>query len=179
MALLHLAPRLGDLAHNCTLVETAITTGAARGVYWAVTPELCLCGYEFSGCIGTAWIGLQPDYWVEHICRVAARERITVFLSHPEQDRGTAKLHNTVFVIAANGAIIGMHQKVHVVPVAEAWATPATTVAPVLVSGVHAGIPVCADAYTPPIARHLQEQGAQLLVSPAAWGPWPHGPGDA
>jgi predicted amidohydrolase len=25
----------------------------------------------------------------------------------------------------------------------------------------------------------LQEQGAQPPVSPAAWGPWPHGPGDA
>jgi predicted amidohydrolase len=144
-----------------------------------VTPELCLCGYEFSDGIGTGWIEPQPDAWVRQLCRVAARERITVFLSHPERDRDTAKLHNSVFVIAPDGTIIGTHRKVHVVPSAEAWATPATTVAPVVVSGINVGILVCADAYTPPIARRLQEQGAQLLVSPAAWGPWPHGPGDA
>jgi predicted amidohydrolase len=52
VALLHLAPRLGDLAYNCALVETAITTATTCGADWAVTPELCLCGYEFSSCIG-------------------------------------------------------------------------------------------------------------------------------
>jgi predicted amidohydrolase len=52
-------------------------------------------------------------------------------------------------------------------------------VAPVPVAGVRVSILVCADAYTPPIARRLQEQGAQLLALPAAWGPWPHAAGDA
>jgi predicted amidohydrolase len=42
--------------------------------------------------------------------------------------------------------------------------------------GVNVGILICADAYTPPLARRLQAQGAQLLVSSAAWDPWPHGP---
>jgi N-carbamoylputrescine amidase len=179
VALLHLAPRLGDLAYNCALVETAITSAATWGADWVVTPELCLCGYDFCSCIGTTWIEPPPDTWVQQICRVAARERITVFLSHPERDRDMAMLHNTVLVIAADGTIIGTHRKVHVIPVAEARATPATTVAPVVVAGVHVGILVCADAYTALIARSLQEQGAQLLVSPTAWGPWPHGPGEA
>jgi predicted amidohydrolase len=63
--------------------------------------------------------------------------------------------------------------------VAEACAAPATIVAPVVVVGAHVGILVCVDAYTPQIARRLQEQGAQPLESPATWGPWPHEPGDA
>jgi N-carbamoylputrescine amidase len=35
---------------------------------------------------------------------------------------------------------------------------------------------ICADAFTSEIARNLQAQGAQLLVSSAAWAPGQHGP---
>jgi len=35
---------------------------------------------------------------------------------------------------------------------------------------------ICADAYTSEIAKSLQNQGAQLLVSSAAWAPGQHGP---
>jgi len=179
IALLHLAPRLGDLEYNCQLVETAASTAAALGAEWVMTPELCLCGYQFPHRIGTAWVAPHPDPWMERVRRVAARLRITMFLSHPERDRHTDKLYNTVFVIAADGAIIGAQRKVHVIPGAEAWATPGDTVVPVRVPPVLVGILVCADAYTPALAGRLQAQGAQLLVSSAAWGPWPHGPDGA
>jgi predicted amidohydrolase len=35
---------------------------------------------------------------------------------------------------------------------------------------------ICADAFTSDIARNLRAQGAQLLVSSAAWAPGHHGP---
>jgi predicted amidohydrolase len=35
---------------------------------------------------------------------------------------------------------------------------------------------ICADAYTSEIAKNLLNQGAQLLVSSAAWAPGLHGP---
>jgi len=38
------------------------------------------------------------------------------------------------------------------------------------------GVLICADAYSPGIARSLKAQGAQLLVSSAAWAPGFHGP---
>ena len=38
------------------------------------------------------------------------------------------------------------------------------------------GLLICADAYTPTIATNLKAQGAQMLVSAAAWGPGMHGP---
>ena len=33
------------------------------------------------------------------------------------------------------------------------------------------GVLVCADSYNSDIAQELKDQGAELLVSPAAWGP--------
>ena len=38
------------------------------------------------------------------------------------------------------------------------------------------GILVCVDAYSAGIAQSLQAQGAELLVSSAAWAPAHHGP---
>ena len=53
IAMLHLAPRLGDLAYNRHLVSHAVTTAAGLGAEWVLTPELCLCGYKFSRCLST------------------------------------------------------------------------------------------------------------------------------
>jgi predicted amidohydrolase len=151
VALLHLAPRPGDLASNRRLVETAVTTAAGLGASWILTPELCICGYAFADQIGTDCIVPPPDPWMKDFCQLVARPHVTVFLSHPEQDPQTATLHNSVFVMAADGTI------------------PAEPFRRV-------GILICADAYSPGIAQSLQAQGAQLLVSSAAWASGLHGP---
>ena len=177
IALLHLAPIPGDLAYNRRLVETAVTTAAGLGAAWILTPELCICGYEFADRIGTEWILPQPDPWMTHFCQLVARLRVTVFLSHPERDRQTDKLHNTVFVITADGTLVGKHRKINVVlPGAESWSSPGEQVAPVPVHPVSVGILICADACSLGIAGSLKAQGAQLLMSAAAWGPGPHEP---
>ncbi len=176
IAMLHLAPRLGDLTHNRALVTSAVTRAAQLGADWVLTPELCLAGYQFSGCLGTDWIVPQPDAWMTAFCTQVARLQVTVFLAHVEREAQTDQLYNTVFVIGRNGAILGKHRKVNIVPVAEAWSSRGDRVVPLMVPPVMVGILLCADAYTPGPARLLQAQGAQLLVSAAAWGPWPHGP---
>jgi N-carbamoylputrescine amidase len=176
IALLYLAPTLGALAYNCGLLETAVATAADRGTHWVLTPELCLCGYQFAGRIGTAWIAPCPDQWIDRVRQVAARRRIAVFLSHPERESHTGRLFNTVCVIDADGAIVGTHRKVQVIPHSEAGSSPGTAGAPIALPPIRVGILICADAYTPRLAARWKDQGAQLLVSAAAWGPWPHGP---
>jgi predicted amidohydrolase len=46
-------------------------------------------------------------------CQLAARLHVTVFLSYPEQGPQTATLHNSVFVIAADGIILGTDLKIN------------------------------------------------------------------
>ncbi|HEX5532100.1 MAG TPA: carbon-nitrogen hydrolase family protein [Methylomirabilota bacterium] len=177
-AFLHLAPVAGDLAHNRRLVESAVTTAAGLGATWLITPELCITGYSFADAIGTEWIREAPDAWTSDFCRLVARLGVTVFLSHPERDPGTGALHNSVLVIAPDGRVLGTHRKINTQPVgSEAWSTPGTLAAPIAVPPVGpVGILVCADAYSPWIAKSLRAQGARLLVSPAAWAPGLHGP---
>lgn len=178
IALLHLAPVPGDLPHNRRLIETAVTTAAGLGATWIVTPELSICGYSFADTIGTDWIVPQPDLWMTHMCQLAGRLRVTVFLSHPERDRQSQKLYNSVFVIAPDGTIRGKHRKIHTLRVgSESWSTPGEQVAAVPVEPFsRVGMLICADVHSLELCRNLKAQGAQLVVSPAAWAPGLHGP---
>jgi 5-aminopentanamidase len=178
IALLHLAPLPAELTYNRRLVEAAVTTAAGLGASWVLTPELCICGYTFVDRIGTDWIVPQPDPWMTHFCQLVARLRVTVFLSHPERDRQTGKLYNTVFVIAADGTIVGKHRKINTLRVgSESWSSPGEQIIPLPVHPFRrVGILICADACSLEIARSLQAQEVQLLVSSAAWAPGLYGP---
>jgi predicted amidohydrolase len=178
IALLHLAPVPGDLAGNRLLVETAVDAAADHGAGWILTPELCVCGYAFADLIGTDWIRPQPDAWVQALCRRAAQRNATLFLAHPEKDRRTAKLHNTVFVIGPDGRIRGRHRKIQTLKVgSEAWSSPGSRVRPIPAAPFgKVGVLICADAYPDWIAKRLKDDGAQILASAAAWAPGLYGP---
>lgn len=178
IALLHLAPIPGDLIENRQLIERAISVAAHSGASWIITPELCVCGYTFTNRIGTDWIMPQPDRWMTRMCHIAASLRVTIFLSHPERDPRSNILYNTVFVITSDGAIAGRHRKINTLPTgSESWSTSGNHVAPVSVPPFSdVGILICADAFSPGIAKSLAEQGAKMLISSAAWAPGFHGP---
>jgi predicted amidohydrolase len=178
IAFLHLAPVPGDLVHNRRAIETAIVRAAQQGATWIITPELAICGYTFADTLGTDWIEPQPDQWVSSLCRLMAQLRVTLFLSHPERDSKTDTLYNSLFVITADGCVIGSHRKINALRVgSEAWSSPGNRAEPIALSPVgHVGLLICADAYTPAIANNLKAHGAQILVSSAAWAPGLHGP---
>jgi predicted amidohydrolase len=178
VALLHLAPKPGALAHNRRLIERGIAAAADRGAAWVLTPELGVCGYTFADRIGTGWILPQPDGWVQGLCRLAARRCLTLFLSHPERDPRSGRLYNSLFVITPDGALGGRHRKVNTLRVgSESWSTPGEEMTAVVVPPIGAvGLLICADAYSPEHCRSLKARGVRLLVSAAAWAPGHHGP---
>lgn len=178
IAFLHLAPTPGDISGNRCLVEQAILTAAERGASWVLTPELVVCGYSFTDRIGTDWIMPQPDPWMKKMGRLAASLRVTLFLSHPEQDPRTGMLHNSLFVLTEKSALAGLHRKIHTLRVgSESWSTPGTAIMPIPAPPLdRVGLLICADAYSPTLATRLHQQGAQVLVSAAAWAPGHHGP---
>lgn len=178
VALLHMAPVPGDITGNRLMVEKAVSTAAAHNAHWIVTPELCTSGYGFSELIGTDWIHPQPDEWMEGICRRAAKLGVTVFLSQAEKDPQTGKLYNTVFIIGADGTLLGKHRKIRTLKVAsEKWSTPGEKAVPVPVHPFgNVGILICADAFPPWIANQLKKGGAEILISPASWNKGQYGP---
>jgi len=178
IAFLHLAPFAADPARNRRLIEDAVAVAAGEGAGWILTPELCVTGYTFSDTIGTEWIEPAPDAWTRALSVTVARLGVTLFLSHPERDGESGALHNSLLVIGPDGGVRGAHRKINTLPTgSEAWSTPGTLAAPVRVEPVGpVGLLICADAYSPWIAKSLHTQGARLLVSAAAWAPGLHGP---
>ena len=180
IAKLHLAPVTADIAHNRQLAEQGLAQAVARGADWVITPELFITGYKFAEVIGTDWILPQPDAWMQDFCGKVADAAVTVFLSHPERDPDAGLMYNTVFVIGPDGSIIGRHRKVKALRGPEAWSSPGDEIMPITVPAgagdAAVGIVICADAYRNDVAGVLKDRGAQLLVSPASWGPGDCGP---
>ena len=176
VAMLHLAPVVADVAHNRSLVERGLDRAAQLGAQWVITPELFITGYKFAEVIGTDWIRPQPDDWMQSFCRQVAECGVTVFLSHPERDPDAGLMYNTVFVIGPDGNIIGRHRKVKALRGPEAWSSPGAEIAPINCDGTEVGVVICADAYRNDVAGILKDRGAELLVSPASWGPGDCGP---
>jgi predicted amidohydrolase len=174
IALLHLETVPGAIERNRYVIVEAIKHAAATGAEWIVTPELAVCGLQFAHVVGTDWIQPQPDPWMQRVCGLVKTVKRTVFLSCPERD-GT-RLYNTVFVIDSTGKIIGKHRKINVASDSRSWSSPGDVVAPIECDGVKVGVLICSDVYTSNIARALRFEGAQMLVSPASWGPGIHGP---
>jgi N-carbamoylputrescine amidase len=167
----HIAPVTGQIEQNRQLLEQAVLVAAKGGADWVITPELCVSGYLFLQDIGSDWILPQPDDWMRGFCQLVRKHQVNVFLSHPERDPATDQMYNTVFVIDSRGEIVGKHSKIKALRGAEGWSTPGTRIEPIDCDGVPVGVLVCADAYKNEVAQVLREKGAELLVSPAAWGP--------
>lgn len=176
LALLHLAPKLGDLAHNRSLIERGITQAAAAGADWIVTPELCQSGYDFVESMGADWVQAQPDAWLRTCMDLARQMKVSLFLSAAERDSEINTCYNSLFVVDRRGCLAGRHRKVSVIPGIEGWATAGTDMAVVSVDDLKVGLLICADAYRPGPTARLKELGADMLMSSAAWCPKPHGP---
>jgi N-carbamoylputrescine amidase len=174
VALLHLSVFPGAVERNRYAIVEAVKHAAARGAQWIVTPELAVCGLQFAHGIGTDWIQPQPDPWMEQFCQLVKGLKRTVFLGCPERDG--KRLYNSVFVINPRGEIIGKHRKINVKSDSLSWSSPGDKLAPIQCDGINVGLLVCADGFTPDISGMLKRKGAQLLVSPASWGPGLHGP---
>jgi predicted amidohydrolase len=110
---------------------------------------------------------------MSHICRLAEELDISIVLSHPEREYdGT--LYNSAFLIDATGCIRGRHRKHNVA--SDQWSRRGDLTGTIKWSNITLGLLICADAYTEEFAAKLKAEGAQMLLSPAAWGPGLYGP---
>ncbi len=174
IAFVHIVIVPGDIQRNQYLIVEAVKAASALGAQWIITPELAVSGLQFPQVVGTDWIQPQPDPWTARLCQLVKSLKRTVFLSCPERE--ASNLYNSAFVISSNGKIIGRHRKIHVISDSLAWSTPGREVAPIECDGIKIGLLICSDMYTTDIAGTLKARGAELLISPASWGPGLHGP---
>jgi predicted amidohydrolase len=176
IAFLHLAPELGALDRNRSLIEYGTRVAADSDADWVLSGELVVPGYRFEPLIGTNWIAEQPESWMRRLARLSSDLGVTSFVSHPERETLTGKLFNSLFAIGRNGQLLGRHRKLKPTPGSEDWSSAGEPGRPIPVDGIKTGLLICADAYKALPALRLRDAGAQLLVSSAAWWPGEWGP---
>lgn len=171
ISLLHLSPITGDLEYNKTLFLKSLDLCSQIQSDWVISPELWICGYSFERIIGKDWIKHQPDEWMTELCTKMSQLSFTLFLSMPEKDSSTGLLHNSVFVINAEGQILGKYRKIKVLPQSEGWSSPGEDINPIIIDDIPVGVLICADAYRSQISGEYLKQGVKALICPSAWGP--------
>jgi len=177
IALLHLAPRPGDVEHNKHLIERGVSRASSLGAHLIVTPELCLSGYGFRDLIGTSWIAAeQPALFVWAAALARRTGGACVVLGQPEAEGGV--LFNSMIVVGPDGSVTGRHRKIAVLRVgSESWSAPGDRATVVDIPGIgRVGLFVCADMYSKRLVGETAAQGCDLLLSSAAWAPGHHGP---
>jgi N-carbamoylputrescine amidase len=175
LALLHLAPRPGEIDHNKRLVEEGVWRASAMGARFVVSPELAISGYGFRDLIGTDWIARNQATLFAWAGDLARQASVTLVLGTPEAN---GHLFNSMIVFGPDGTRLGHHRKIMVLKVgSESWSAPGDRATVLAIDGVgRVGLFVCADMYSKRLVDETAGQGVDLMVSSAAWAPGHHGP---
>lgn len=178
LALLHLAPRPGEIEHNKRMLESMALRASALEAKLIVTPELAVSGYGFRDVVGIDWIARQQATLLAWAASLARKAGAFLLLGAPEADAAGSALFNSLFLFAPDGTRRDCHHKINVLKVgAESWSTPGDRATSVAIDGVgRMGLFVCADMYSRRLVRETAAQNVDLLVSCAAWAPGEHGP---
>ena len=165
-----------NLDHCISVVERA----AALGPDLIVTPELATSGYGFFEPAGTAWIAHVIPRIVERFSALTREAQSALLLGTPWWDEDTDHYSNAAIWFDEDGRCRVVHRKMGVIPGGmERWAAPGTVPSTFDWRGQKIGVLICADAYGPGVARALAADGADVLISPAAWCPGVNGPNGA
>ncbi len=178
IALLHLAPRPGELGHNKRMIESAVLGASALGAKVVVTPELVVSGYGFRDLIGTDWVTREQATLFDWAGAIARKASAFLLLGTPEAAPAGSALFNSMILFAPDGSRVGHHRKINVLKVgSESWSSPGDRASVLAIDGVgRVGLFVCADMYSQRLVNETVSQGVDLLVSSAAWAPGLHGP---
>ena len=178
IALLHLAPRPGEIAANRTALEQAVRRAAASGARLIVTPELAVSGYGFRDLVGTDWIAREQAALFAWAGALARETRTSLVLGTPEAAPENGALFNSMVLFSPDGAVVGQHRKINALRVgSESWSTPGDRPTVLTVDGIgRIGFFVCADMYATRLVDETAAHGVDLLLSAAAWAPGLHGP---
>lgn len=106
--------------------------------------------------------------------REAAREHGTAVVAGVFEPADGDRVYNTAVAIDASGELAGSYRKIHLFDAfgdkESDYVAPGGTPVVVELAGTRVGLITCYDVRFPELARALVDQGAEVLVIPAAWG---------
>jgi len=167
-----------DVAQNLEHCRELVRRAASRGAELVLLPE----NFAFFGPESAKRTVAEPLTGGPIVSALSdiARES-SVFLvggGFPERSDDPERPHNTALLVGPDGAQLAAYRKIHLFDVelgaggsyAESLATTAgASVLVVDVAGFKVGFSICYDLRFPELYRAMTEQGAEVLLVPAAF----------
>lgn len=163
-----------DVAANLATIRRHVTDAAARGADLVVFPEEAMLGVEsgvkdrFAEIVAREW-----DTFVTSLQELAHQERIAIVAGayEPSDDH---RPYNTLVAVGADGSLLATYRKLHLYDAfsyqeSERIRPGDAGTASIEVAGVRIGLSTCYDIRFPELYRALADDGAQLVLVPAAW----------
>ena len=166
------------VAANLESCRRLVGRAARRGAELVLLPEnFAFFGPEADKRVIAESVADGP---IAHALSEMAREfRVCVVGGgFPERSSDPLRPHNTLLVVGADGSQLATYRKIHLIDVelggagsySESNATSAGDAPQVVdVAGFKLGLSICYDLRFPELYRALSEQGAEVLLVPAAF----------
>ncbi|WP_026411566.1 carbon-nitrogen hydrolase family protein [Actinomadura oligospora] len=152
------------------LAALAEAAGTPGGCDLAVFPEASFL--RFGNDLAAAVEPLDGP-WVTAV-REAARDHGVNVVIGAFEPSGTDRVFNTVIGVSSDGELVGSYRKLHLFDAfgdhESERVAPGDRPVVLDLAGHRLGVITCYDVRFPELARALVDQGADILVIPAAWG---------
>jgi NAD+ synthase len=166
IALAQLNPTVGDLRGNAALIRRVRDDAAALGADLVVFPELSLVGYPPEDLV------LRPSFvktaaaLLHELTQESRPGSPGLVIGLPWADEG--RLYNAAALVADGRVEVRCKHELPNYGVFDEKRVfaPGPLPEPVDFRGFRLGVPICEDIWFPPVARHLAERGASLLLVP-------------
>lgn len=162
-----------DKEINGRRMEEFAAQAAGLGSDLILFPEGAMADYANTDGVSAVAETLDGPF-VRRLAAAARASGVIVVAGMYESIPGSERVYNTVVALGADGALLGAYRKIHLFDsfgVKESDRIEPGNGDVVLFSAgdVVCGIETCYDVRFPELSRHLADEGAQVILLPAAW----------
>lgn len=163
-----------EVAENLAVIRRHVTNAAARGADLILFPEETMLGVE-SG-IRDRFAQIVAEEWASFVAslqELAHQERIAIVCGAYEPSTD-GRPYNTLVAVDRDGTLLATYRKLHLYDafsyresdrIRPGDLGPST----IEVMGMRIGLSTCYDLRFPELYRKLVDDGARLILVPAAW----------
>jgi deaminated glutathione amidase len=157
---------------NLERIGSVAAEAAGRGADLTLFPEAVMVGVEPSVSLAPFAEPLDGPF-VAALQRLAARHRM-VIVAGVFEPAGKDRVFNTVVAVAGDGTTIGSYRKMHLYDAfgyreSDRIASGDGRTLVFEHEGLRLGAMTCYEVRFPEVARRLAQQGADVVLLPAAW----------
>lgn len=176
VACLQFEPVFGAVEDNLNTMEGLLRDAAAKGVRFAVLPELADTGYVFESREEIEALASAVPQGAPSVRLIALAQELGLYIACGLCERDGDIAYNSAIFCGPDG-YIGTFRKLHLWNAEKLFFQPGNLGLPVFDTEFgKVGVAICYDGWFPETFRGLVENGAELICIPTNWVPMPDQP---